>query len=67
MIEGRLAKDSDMDMLSEEIRVVKWIHFTPYNDLMDFEKVHIGESGGCFLRSIAQPDKYMKMDREQVF
>ena len=30
--------------------------------------MHIGESGGDYiLRSIAQPDKYMKMDREQVF
>ena len=30
--------------------------------------MHIGESGGDYiLRSIAQPDKYMKMDREQFF
>ena len=33
---------------------------------MDFEKVHIGESEENYiLLAIAQPDKYMKMDREQ--
>ncbi len=35
---------------------------------MDFEKVHIGGSGGDYiLLSIAQPDRYMKTDRKQFF
>jgi hypothetical protein len=70
IIEGRLAEDSDMDILSQEIPEVKWIQYTSDIDLMDFEKVHIGESGGdrdYVLLSIAQPDKYMNMDREQFF
>ena len=68
MIEGRLAEDSYKDILSQEIQEVKWIQHTPDIDLMDFEKVNIGESGGDYvLRSIAQPDKYMKMDQGQVF
>ena len=49
---------------------MKWIQYTvtPDIDLLDFEKVHIGDSGGDYvLRSIAQPDKYMKMDQGQVF
>ena len=29
MIEGRLAEDSDMDILSQEIPEVKWIQYTP--------------------------------------
>jgi hypothetical protein len=36
MIEGRLAEDSDMDILSQEIPEVKWIQYTPDIDLMDF-------------------------------
>ena len=68
MTEGSLAEDSDMDKLSQEIPEVKWIQYTPDIDLMDSEKVLIGESEGDHVfRSIAQPDKYMKMDWGQFF
>ena len=46
MIEGRLAEDGDMNIQSQEIPEVKWIQYTPDIDLMAFEKVHTGDSGG---------------------
>jgi hypothetical protein len=42
MIEEKLAEDSDVKILSEVKRPVKWIDFTPEINLNDFEVVYVG-------------------------
>jgi hypothetical protein len=50
MIEGRLAEDSDMDIISQKIPEVKCSQYTPgidgIIDLMDFEKCILASPEG---------------------
>ena len=41
MIEGKLAKDNDFNILSEVKPPTKWIDFTPKMDLNNFEKIYL--------------------------
>ncbi len=44
MIEGWIADDNDVYVLSQVLREVKWIQYTPHISLIDFEKVHVSGS-----------------------
>ena len=68
MIEGQLADDLNVDILSQLQKDVKWIEYDDRTNLHDFEKVHVNTSADQYtLRSIISPDTYMKMTRESFF
>ena len=70
MIEGQLADDLNVDILSQLQKDVKWIdsEYDDHINLHDFEKVHVNTSADQYtLRSIISPDTFMKMTRESFF
>ena len=65
MIEGMLADDHNVDILSEMQKDVVWIEYNDQINLHEFEKVHVSASANFYtLRSTLYPDTYMKMSRE---
>ena len=68
MIENHLADDCNVDILSELQKDITWIEYNDQINLHDFEKVHVNTSSDQYtLRSINDPDTYMKMTRESFF
>jgi hypothetical protein len=68
MIEGMLADDHNVDILSQLQKDVTWVEFDDKMNLHEFEKVHVNTSSNEYtLRSIINPDNYMKMSRESFF
>ena len=48
MIEGKLAEDSNVDILSQLRKDVNWIEYDETINLTDFEKVHTNVSADTY-------------------
>ena len=59
---------ADIDVVSLDRGGMRWIHYDSSIDLNDFEKVHSGGSSDSYiLRSLADPNLYMGVKREDFF
>ena len=68
MIEGQLAADLNVDVLSQLQKDVKWIEYDDQINLLDFDKAHVNTSADQnTLSSIISPDTFMKMTQESFF
>ncbi len=68
MTEGHLADYCNVDIFSELQKDITWIEYNDQINLHDFEKVHVNTSLDQYtLRSIIDPDPYMKMTCKIIF
>jgi hypothetical protein len=65
MIEGKLAEDNNLEILSQVKHPVKWMDFTSdFNLDNNFEKVYVASCDHYIIRSKFKDDVHMKLSRE---
>ena len=68
MIDDHLTNLADIDVVRLDNGDMKWINYDSSVDLNDFEKVHSGGSSDSYiLRSLADPNLYRGVRREDFF
>ena len=68
MIDDHLTNLADIDVVSLDRGGMRWINYESSVDLNDFEKVHsCGSSDSYILWSLADPNLYMGVKREDFF
>ena len=68
MIDNHLTNLADIDVVSLDRGGMRWIIYDSLVDLNDFEKVHSGGSSDSYiLLSLADPNLYMGVKREDFF
>jgi hypothetical protein len=67
MIRGKLDEDNNLEILSVDKLLTRWIDFTPEINLDQYEKVHVRNGEHYKLRSETEQDVFMKVSREAFF